>query len=265
MTTADRMLELMAAEAAGERLGDAEYGELRELLAAMPAGERMRERDRMHEAAALGQAAFLTEDREACRRMPDGLRERLTGMARARALDNAPRAGAPRGAGPQRANWPARWGWAAATAMVLVWIVTTVLLPRPQVVPPTVSVQAAPDLVSLPWRSEITGYEEVRGGMAWSDTLQAGEMRFAGLPPNDPEVQQYQLWIVDPDRYEHPVDGGVFDALADGDIVIPVNAKLNVDEPVAFAVTLEQRGGVVVSQGPLLLVAAEGPRPGSPL
>ncbi len=260
MTTADRILELLAAEAAGERLGDAEYGELRELLAAMLAGERIRERDLMHEAAALGQAAFLAEDREAWRTMPDGLRERLTGMARARALDNAPRAGA-----PQRANWPARWGWAVATVMVLVWIVTTVLLPRPQVVPPTVSVQAAPDLLSLPWRSEISGYEQVRGEIAWSDALQAGEMRFAGLPPNDPELQQYQLWIVDPDRYEHPVDGGVFDALADGDIVIPVNAKLNVDQPVAFAVTLEQRGGVVVSQGPLLLVAAEGPRPGSPL
>ncbi len=260
MTTADRILELLAAEAAGERLGDAEYGELRELLAAMPAGERVRERDLMQEAAALGQAAFLAEDREAWRRMPDGLRERLTGMARARALDSAPRAGA-----PQRANWPARWGWAAATVMVLVWIVDTVLLPPPQVVPPTVSVQAAPDLVSLPWRSEISGYEQVRGEMTWSDALQAGEMRFAGLPPNDPELQQYQLWIVDPDRHEHPVDGGVFDALADGDIVIPVNAKLNVDQPVAFAVTLEQRGGVVVSQGPLLLVAAEGPRPGSPL
>ncbi|MCY4476901.1 MAG: anti-sigma factor [Gammaproteobacteria bacterium] len=260
MTTADRILELLAAEAAGERLDDAEYGELRELLAAMPAEERVRERDLMQEAAALGQAAFLAEDREAWRRMPDGLRERLTGMARARALDSAPRPGA-----PHRANWPARWGWAAATVMVLVWIVDTVLLPRPQVVPPTVSVQAAPDLVNLSWRSEITGYEQVRGEIVWSDTLQAGEMRFAGLPPNDPEVQQYQLWIVDPDRYEHPVDGGVFDALADGDIVIPVNAKLNVDQPVAFAVTLEQRGGVVVSQGPLLLVAAEGPRPGSPL
>lgn len=259
MTLAERIRELLAAEAVGERLDDAEYGELRELLAAVPAAERIRERDAMHEAAALGQAAFLAEDREARRRMPEDLRERLLGMASARALDSPPQAA------PRRANWPARWGWAAATAMVVVWVVSTVLLPGRQTVPEAVSVQAAPDLVRLPWRSEIPGYEEVRGEMAWSDTLQAGEMRFAGLPPNDPELQQYQLWIVDPDRYEHPVDGGLFDAAAEGDIVIPVAAKLNVDEPVAFAVTLEQRGGVVVSQGPLLLVAAEGPRPGSPL
>ena len=257
MTPADRIRELLAAEAAGERLDDAEFGELQQLLDDMPAADRVRERDAMHEAAALGQAAFLAEDREAWRPMPEDLRERLLSMARARAVDSAPRA--------RQANWPARWGWAAATAMVLVWIVSTVLLPRQPAVPDSVSVQSAPDVVRLPWRSDISGYEEVRGEIVWSDTLQAGEMRFAGLPPNDPESQQYQLWIVVPDRYEHPVDGGVFDALADGDIVVPVDAKLNVVEPVAFAVTLEQRGGVVVSQGPLLLVAAEGPRPGQPL
>ncbi len=257
MAPADRIRELLAAEAAGERLDDAEFNELREMLAAVPAAERSRERDAMHEAAALGQAAFLAEDRAAWRPMPGDLRERLLGMARARSLDGAPRA--------RRINWSARWGWAAATAMVIVWIVSTVLLPRQPTVPDSVSVQSASDVVRLPWRSEIGGYEEVRGEIAWSDSLQVGEMRFVGLPPNDPEVQQYQLWIVDPDRYEHPVDGGVFDALDDGDIVVPVDAKLNVEQPVAFAVTLEQRGGVVVSQGPLLLVASEGPRPGQPL
>ena len=257
MTPADRILELLAAEAAGERLDDAEFGELQQLLGDMPAADRVRERDAMHEAAALGQAAFLAEDREAWRPMPEDLRERLLGMARARAVDSTPRA--------TRANWPARWGWAAATAMIVVWIVSTVLLPRQPTVTDSVSVQSAPDLVTLPWRSEIPGYEEVGGEIAWSDALQAGEMRFAGLPPNDPESQQYQLWIVVPDRYAHPVDGGVFDASADGDIVVPVDAKLNVVEPVAFAVTLEQRGGVVVSEGPLLLVAAEGPRPGQSL
>ena len=263
MTPPERIRELLAAEAAGERLDDAEYGELRELLPAIPAAERARERDAMHEAAALAQAAFLAEDREAWRPMPQDLRERLLGMARARALDSAPRRAPDRA--PRRANWPARWGWAAATAMLAAWIVSAVLPPRPQAVPPAVSVQAAADLIRLPWRSDISGYEQVTGEIAWSDALQAGEMRFAGLPPNDPEVRQYQLWIVDPDGFEHPVDGGVFDVTADGDMVIPVEAKLNVHEPVAFAVTLEQRGGVVVSQGPLLLVAAEGPRPGSPL
>ena len=257
MTPADRIRELLAAEAAGERLDDAEFSALRELLGDMPAADRIRERDAMNEAAALGQAAFLAEDRKAWQPMPGDLRQRLLGMARARVVDSAPR--------PGRANWPARWGWAAATAMVLVWIISTVLLPRQPTVPNSLSVQSAPDVVRLPWRSDISGYEAVRGEIVWSDTLQAGEMRFARLPPNDPELQQYQLWIVAPERYAHPVDGGVFDASAGGDIVVPVDARLNVVEPVAFAVTLEQRGGVVVSEGPLLLVASEGPRPGQPL
>lgn len=249
----DRIRELLADEAVGERLDDAEHSELRELLAAVPAAARVRERDAMHEAAALGQAAFLAEEPAAWRPMPESLRGSLLGVASARALDMT---GAAR-----RANWPARWGWAAAAAMVLVWVLSSVLLPGQQPVGTAVPVQAAADVVRLPWRSEISGYEPVRGEIAWSDALQAGEMRFAGLPPNNPDLQQYQLWIVDPDRYAHPVDGGVFDVPADADAVVPVAAKLNVHEPVAFAVTLEQRGGVVVSEGPLLMVAATGARP----
>ena len=259
MTPADRIRELLAEEASGGRLGEAGFAELAELLGALPPAERELERRAMQEAAALGQAAFLAEDRAAWRPMPEELRSRLTAMGRARALDPAPRY-APRRA-PRRANWPARWGWAAAAAMVLAWIVTAVLLPRPPLMPAGATVQSAPDAFTLPWRSDISGYEEVQGGIVWSDSLQAGEMRFAGLPPNDPAEQQYQLWIVDPDRFEHPVDGGVFDASPDGDFAVPMDAKLAVEGPVAFAVTLEQRGGVVVSNGPLLLVASTGERP----
>ena len=44
-----------------------------------------------------------------------------------------------------------------------------------------------------------------------------------------------------------------------------VDAKLPVEAPVPFAVTLEQAGGVVVSDGSLLLVAAAGQHPDSSL
>ena len=77
------------------------------------------------------------------------------------------------------------------------------------------------------------------------------------MPVNDPGISQYQLWIVDPDRDANPVDGGVFDIPSgQGTVVIPVDAKLAVDKPAAFAITREKPGGVVVSQGPLLVVAA---------
>ncbi len=252
---ADRLHELLAAEATELRLDEADHQELRALLGALPPQQRRRERDAMHEAATLAQAAFLAEDRAGHRRMPEELRARLSGMGRARAVDTPPR----------RVNRSARWGWAAATAMGLAWLVSSVLLERPPILPEPAMVQSAPDALALPWRSEITAYEQVRGEIIWSDSLQAGEMRFAGLPLNDPDDQQYQLWIVDPDRYANPVDGGVFNASASGEAVIRVDAKLPVDAPVAFAVTLEQAGGVVVSDGPLLLVAATGSRPEHPL
>ncbi len=255
---ADRLRELLAGEAAGERLGDAEWLELESLLDSMPPESRRMERDRMQEAAALAQAAFLAQDPSGCRRMPDDLKARLLKMSRARSVSRAPRGG--------RANLRAGWGWAAAAAMMVVWLATAVLLQSPQPAVDSGAIRAAADRVSFSWRPKVEGYEAVQGQIAWSDALQAGEMRFSGLPANDPSQAQYQLWIVDPDRGgNHPVDGGVFDAPATGEFVVTVQARLPVEKPVAFAVTLEQPGGVVVSDGPLLLVAAAGPRPNQTL
>ena len=103
---------------------------------------------------------------------------------------------------------------------------------------------------------EIAAYAQVKGDVVWSNRRQSGFMRLAGLPANRRSAEQYQLWIVDPSRDEHPIDGGVFDVPAGVDeIVVPIDAKLPVDAPKVFALTLEQVGGVVVSDGPLLVVA----------
>ena len=95
--------------------------------------------------------------------------------------------------------------------------------------------------------------------MVWSNERQAGFMRLSGMPPNRSSAEQYQLWIVDPSRDEHPIDGGVFDIPAGvEEVIVPIDAKLRAEDPRAFAITLEQRGGVVVSDGPLLVVAPVG-------
>ena len=88
------------------------------------------------------------------------------------------------------------------------------------------------------------------GDVVWSPSRQQGFMRFRGLAANDPAVAQYQLWIFDAERDEaYPVDGGVFDVPpeADGDVVVRIDPRLVVGRAVAFAVTVEQPGGVVVS------------------
>ena len=74
-------------------------------------------------------------------------------------------------------------------------------------------------------------------------------MKLRGLAANNPERHQYQLWIFDGGRSQYPVDGGVFDVIAeDGESIVPVDAKLAVRQPAAFAITVEQPGGVVVSE-----------------
>jgi hypothetical protein len=89
----------------------------------------------------------------------------------------------------------------------------------------------------------------VRGDVVWDAKSQTGYMRFRGLRRNDPNVEQYQLWIFDARRDQRfPVDGGVFDIrAATGDQVIRFAAPLNVEVPLMFVVTVERRGGVVVS------------------
>lgn len=115
--------------------------------------------------------------------------------------------------------------------------------------------RAVEDARTAPFaRSEQVAYQAASGAVVWSTARQDGVIELHGLPPIDPAREQYQLWIVDPTRDREPVDGGVFDAPG-GEVLARVTPKLEVTRPQLFAVTREQRGGVVVSEGPLLLVA----------
>jgi hypothetical protein len=99
----------------------------------------------------------------------------------------------------------------------------------------------------------------VSGDVVWDPATQTGYMRFVGLRRNEPNAEQYQLWIFDARRDErYPVDGGVFNVsgAASGD-VIPIKAKLSVSVPLMFAVTIEHPGGVVVSDRARIAVVAD--------
>jgi hypothetical protein len=120
--------------------------------------------------------------------------------------------------------------------------------------PPTVEVlrerliASAVDAVRLDWQP-LGEYEPqgVKGEVVWSQSRQEGYMTFEAAPTNDPTVEQLQLWIFD-ESQQHPVDGGVFDIDREsGRVIVPIDAKLRVDRPTRFAVTIEKPGGVVVS------------------
>lgn len=90
--------------------------------------------------------------------------------------------------------------------------------------------------------------EGVKGEVVWSDAEQKGYMTFRGLPVNDPNLQAYQLWMFEDANLEaFPKDGGVFNVTADGEVIIPISARLRTVNPKAFAITMEKPGGVVVS------------------
>ena len=247
-----RLDELLADEAAAA-LESAAAPELAGLLSRNPGVAR----DEMLQAAALAQVAFLR--RGTIHRMPAGLAERLAShgealVSRKVAVLRPARKPATRLAG--------NMGWALAAMLAIAFVVAR---NEPAVVsPPNDAITArstlqnsAPDIQILPWAPPTAaGYERVTGDVVWSQSRQQGYMRLANLPVNDPTRTQYQLWIVDPERDKHPVDGGVFNVSALGEVIIPIQAKLLIRSPKAFAITAEQPGGVVVSAGPLLVVAS---------
>ena len=116
------------------------------------------------------------------------------------------------------------------------------------------------DLIRSKWESPTPMPAQERGDVVWSSSAQEGYMTIRGLPVNDKSKEQYQLWIIDPTRDEKPVDGGVFDISNTTESIIPIRAKLQVDMPTLFAITVEKPGGVVVSdQKRLPLLAKVNP------
>jgi len=158
---------------------------------------------------------------------------------------------APRARSRSTAGW-----WAAAACLVLAvlgWL-RSPLVQRPGAAP-TPAQQRAALLASpgaLKIQLEATAEPAAAGAkvdVVWDPRSQRGFARFVGLKPNDPLQHQYQLWIFDGDRDQrYPVDGGVFNVPANADqVVVPIRAQLPVHAAKAFAVTIEQPGGVVVS------------------
>lgn len=187
----------------------------------------------------------------------EGRVEPMPAHLQAKVLAQAPRTSTrPSPVKAARTSWVPWSGWLVAAAASVVAILGWTRSPA---APPELSpgeararfLAEAGDAVTLPWQSTADPHgTRVAGDIVWSPRLQRGYMRFKGLPRNESERVQYQLWIFDKPRgTDHPVDGGVFDiASADGEGIVPIDAKLPVFEAAMFAVTEEPRGGVVVSK-----------------
>ncbi len=165
-------------------------------------------------------------------------------------------------------SWFGWLGWAAAAAACIALAINIGLTRFQRVevaqVPPTVEapkaltpaemrdemMRSTANMTKANWApGNVKDMKQVTGDVVWSDEKQAGYMRFRGLPVNDANKETYQLWIFDKTQDKAtPIDGGTFDVNSDGEVVVPINAKLKAHGPEMFAITVEKPGGVVVSK-----------------
>ncbi len=166
------------------------------------------------------------------------------------------------------------WGLAAVASIVLAFNLFYVR-PAPEVVrnpvpTPTPLERLSPaqerlrlmetalDLAKGTWGAGNVKELAPAGDIVWSDAKQAGYMRLSGLPKNDPGKETYQLWIFDETQDDKtPIDGGTFNVAADGEVIVPIDAKLAPRNTKMYAITVEKPGGVVVSKREKIVALAK--------
>lgn len=169
-------------------------------------------------------------------------------------------------------SWQGKVGWFAAAASVLIavagWWPRMQMGGDPTVEAPIIAntleqerqqLLAQQGVLTRIWQTtQDPAASGVTGDVVWDPRTQNGYLRFRGLQVNNSDQQQYQLWIFDGTRDDrYPVDGGVFDIPpGQGEVIIPITAKLEIRDPAMFAVTIEKPGGSVVSSRDRIVVVA---------
>lgn len=119
--------------------------------------------------------------------------------------------------------------------------------------------QVAKSEDAIKWTWEDVDGKGISGDLVWDTKGQSGSMKISGLPKNDPSEKQYQLWIIEENGRDKPVDGGVFDITSDGEVYVVMQPKLVASKPSQFVITLEKSGGVVQSNLDELPLLAKAP------
>lgn len=264
ISTNPRLNELLATQAVGSLTLD-EQVELDQLMAELPAADRAQVATQ-YERISGTLAGALHAQSDA--RLPAELRAKLLAQGTALVAARTPRPTGRILVGPL--------GWAIAACLSVVATIGMLRTPSaPTPEPATVArgrlIAEHPDTIQLAFtKTGDPAAKVLSGDIVWNQRLQRGYLRLTGLPTNNPSADQYQLWIFDGTRPEYAVDGGVFNAAPTavvantGELVIPFDAKLLVRDPAAFAITVEQPGGVVVTKKDRVLALATKPAPTPP-
>ena len=143
--------------------------------------------------------------------------------------------------------------WFAAAACLLIGVTIGRIDSRPPtatIVEQMEQLLGRPGTIVAKWEAQADpAGDGVTGRVVWNEKLDEGYMTFIGLSPNDPQIEQYQLWVFDDARDpEIPVDGGVFDVVGSPEeVVVPIRQNLSITKASLFAITVEKPGGVMKS------------------
>ncbi len=275
----DRVNELLAGNALGDLTGE-ELFELREALVSLQRDGFDLSTIENYESLAASIAVGPDGTPET---LPAPLRARLLRQGEAMVGRTPADRPVPLTRTPSTPRAPARWsawsGWSVAAAALLVAAIGWLRpgsVAGPAVEAPTwaqrqdlIQNHTDTSVFTFTPTDDPVGKALAGGDVVWNQRMQRGFLRFKSLAANDAAREQYQLWIFDPGRpTEYPVDGGVFDARASmiepstGDLIVPIDARLLVKaNPAAFAVTVEQAGGVVVTDRKRVFALAPTAKP----
>ncbi|HSR50030.1 MAG TPA: anti-sigma factor [Acidobacteriota bacterium] len=257
-----RRLEELLILRASQGLSLAQQRELDELLRDAPGEFDAQE----YEYAAAAVEMAFNEGQE----LPPSLRRKIAAQGqRVLAQKQEPARAAEASPQPQEvSSWVTWGGWLAAAVVLLAFL----LLFQDQIFEGSPQgrdwaelrqelLDEAGDVILVPWSAteDEASLPEASGDVVWSNSRQEGYIRISGLRPNDPSRSQYQFWIFDQLRDQRfPVSGGVFDMPAQQDeIILPIRNWLRVYQPGMFAVTVEQPGGVMVSDRSRIALLAQ--------
>jgi anti-sigma-K factor RskA len=101
--------------------------------------------------------------------------------------------------------------------------------------------------------SLVSAYPKAVAVSVWDNDRQNGVFIVKNLKPA-PANKDYQLWIIDP-KYPSPVDAGVFQVDAKGDLRQEFRAKAPIESAKQFAVTIEKKGGADVPDTKAMVLA----------
>lgn len=200
--------------------------------------------------------------------MPAGLMNRLQVQASSMSFEPKKLTSASAVITPAPTPSPVRRGGSAPSALTWAgWLVAAVVLffaVVPQQ-PPQLSYSQLKERGALVVQGGNGPHAKtpLQGEFVWDSNTQQGFMKLSGFDVNDPKEKQYQLWIFDERKFTEktPIDGGVFDVKDKKEVLIPIKPNIKVSKSALFAITVEQPGGVIVSdRKELIFVGAVNPK-----